>query len=499
MGDYGVKCPKCGNEIGEGKLLCEVCGAEVNIVPDFDIELEATLSESISSMAEELEAQTNEENIYDDFDEGDDIKLELRDYLPRGLLNLLRNSRIFVAVVFVVLVIGISVIAVSVANNNRNNSYEHQYELALSCIEKNNYTEAAGHLEQALARNSEDLDSWLLLAKCYDHIGQYEGMTSVLEEMLAIDTDEGRMDEAYDLLLGEYERQGRYEEMGGLLKSCGIQRIVSKYNKYTALAPVFNKQGGTYDELISITLSGNTEGIIYYTLDGSAPTSNSMVYETPILLESGEYTIKTMFVNMYGISSDIVTQNYYISLSAPAEPKVSLDSGMYSRPSLIEVYHNNDTKIYYTTDGTAPTKDSRRYSGPIEMPYGISNFSFIAYDNKGLESETVNRTYQLSLGGDVNFSDTLAAQVLVNNLYAIGKISDIDGHLPNKEGVNRYRVQTVAEVEQVIYYIFYEEYVDLTGQTVDTGNIYAVSADTGDLYRAYKVNEGEYRLADFFE
>ena len=99
----------------------------------------------------------------------------------------------------------------------------------------------------------------------------------------------------------------------------------------------------------------------------------------------------------------------------------------------------------------------------------------------------------------MNFSDTLAAQVLVNNLCAVGKISDIDGHLPNKEGVNRYRVQTVAEVEQVIYYIFYEEYVDLTGQAEDTGNIYAVSADTGDLYRAYKVNEGEYRLADFFE
>ena len=34
-----MKCPNCGNELEEGKLLCEHCGEEVKIVPDFDIEL----------------------------------------------------------------------------------------------------------------------------------------------------------------------------------------------------------------------------------------------------------------------------------------------------------------------------------------------------------------------------------------------------------------------------------------------------------------------------
>ena len=34
-----MKCPKCGNELEEGKLLCEKCGEEIQIVPDFENEI----------------------------------------------------------------------------------------------------------------------------------------------------------------------------------------------------------------------------------------------------------------------------------------------------------------------------------------------------------------------------------------------------------------------------------------------------------------------------
>ena len=35
-----MKCPKCGVDIQEGKLLCESCGEEIHIVPDFEPEIE---------------------------------------------------------------------------------------------------------------------------------------------------------------------------------------------------------------------------------------------------------------------------------------------------------------------------------------------------------------------------------------------------------------------------------------------------------------------------
>ena len=98
--------------------------------------------------------------------------------------------------------------------------------------------------------------------------------------------DYEKQDEVYDMILSIKKSREEYSDMNRILKKCNISRIISKYNKYAALEPVFNKKGGTYDEVISITLSGNTQGIMYYTLDGTNPTTNSMVYETPILIEA---------------------------------------------------------------------------------------------------------------------------------------------------------------------------------------------------------------------
>lgn len=59
-----MKCPNCGNELEEGKLLCEHCGEEVKIVPDFDIELEDKLKESISDMLQDMAAEELNQNDF---------------------------------------------------------------------------------------------------------------------------------------------------------------------------------------------------------------------------------------------------------------------------------------------------------------------------------------------------------------------------------------------------------------------------------------------------
>jgi hypothetical protein len=316
-----------------------------------------------------------------------------------------------------------------------------------------------------------------------------------LEEILELNNDYDNREEVYDMLLGIYEDKADYAKMGSLLKNCDIPRILTKYNKYTALEPVFNKEGGVYDELISITISGNSDGFVYYTLDGTIPTKNSLVYETPILLESGEYIVRAMFVNMYGIQSDIVSQNYYISLATPEAPLIEPDSGVYDKPVMIEAYYDNKSKIYYTTDGSTPTKKSNRYVGPIEMPYGISNFSFVTIDDSGLSSSVVSRTFHLEI--DANFSTDLAITVLKNNLWAQGKLANVEGNVPNKLGLNQYEVKTLYSMDDRTYYIVYEEYVDTMGKVHDTSNIYAIDVETADLYTAYKLDEGKYNLRPF--
>ncbi|MBR6452932.1 MAG: zinc ribbon domain-containing protein, partial [Lachnospiraceae bacterium] len=50
-------CPKCGNEIEEGHLYCEVCGEEIQIVPDFDLQVEESIHVTLSSVAGDVKPE----------------------------------------------------------------------------------------------------------------------------------------------------------------------------------------------------------------------------------------------------------------------------------------------------------------------------------------------------------------------------------------------------------------------------------------------------------
>jgi hypothetical protein len=162
---------------------------------------------------------------------------------------------------------------------------------------------------------------------------------------------------------------------------------------------------------------------------------------------------------------------------------------------MIEAYYGNSTRIYYTTDGSIPDKTSTRYDGAIEMPYGISNFSFITIDTSGVSSEVVNRTYHLEI--QANFAPDLALTVLKNNLWAQGKLSTVDGNVTGKLGLNQYDIRTLYSVGDTMYYIVGEQYVDTVGKAHETSNYYAIDVNTADLYKAYKLDEGKYNLAPF--
>lgn len=53
-----MKCPHCGNELKEGYLICEKCGEEIRIVPDFEPEIENSITETLSTLASMQEEKT---------------------------------------------------------------------------------------------------------------------------------------------------------------------------------------------------------------------------------------------------------------------------------------------------------------------------------------------------------------------------------------------------------------------------------------------------------
>ena len=76
-------------------------------------------------------------------------------------------------------------------------------------------------------------------------------------------------------------------------------------------APVFSPKAGQYAEPQTVTISCDTEGaIIYYTTDGTNPTTNSQVYAEPITV-SETMTLKAIAV-LDGEESGVVTAKYVI-------------------------------------------------------------------------------------------------------------------------------------------------------------------------------------------
>jgi len=88
----------------------------------------------------------------------------------------------------------------------------------------------------------------------------------------------------------------------------------------------FSKKGGMYDEGFDLSLE-NAEGNIYYTLDGSFPTTDSYLYDSPISISSTSIVRAVVLINNY-IPGPTVTHSYFINenLEERGLPVISISS-----------------------------------------------------------------------------------------------------------------------------------------------------------------------------
>lgn len=135
------------------------------------------------------------------------------------------------------------------------------------------------------------------------------------------------------------------------------------------LMPLINPPTGTYTTPQSVTIMDQmSNATIYYTLDGSTPTTGSSVYSGAIPVSSTE-TIQAIAAAT-GYPDSGVASSTLTFPPAAATPTFSMPAGTYGAP--IQVALSDATAgatIYYTRDGTAPTSTSTIYngSGPISI------------------------------------------------------------------------------------------------------------------------------------
>lgn len=470
-----MKCLGCGHELEEGKLYCPKCGYEIQIVPDFEPEIEKTINDALNDASEDIANHLSQNE-----EEKKQAALLEQEEKQHGRLRLYSA---LAAVCTIVLLI------ICILWYNSVNTVENQLEKAKKAADKQNYAKAVEYTLRAVELDRFDMETRNLLGTYYVQNGEIKNAVTTFLDIIALDAEN---EEAYRELIGIYEKDGDYEKINELIRSSNSSKIGNAFAKYIANPPQFDHTQGTYEEILPLKLTANTTGTIYYTLDGGEPTEKSQVYVNPISLGDGIHTVRAFFVNEYGIRSETATQIYQIHLPKAHEPQINLNSGEYTTPQMIIATVPEDEQIYYTIDGSIPTKDSIPYNNPIALPFGSSSYQFISYNEDGAASEVVTRDYSFSFQATLDMPT--AVNLLIVGLMDEGVITDTDCAVPGKGGRNLYVCSSAVSINQRCYYLMVEYYRDPAGVDTRTGNLFCVDTENGGLYRAAVGEDGHYSV-----
>ncbi|HRS42294.1 MAG TPA: chitobiase/beta-hexosaminidase C-terminal domain-containing protein [Candidatus Diapherotrites archaeon] len=160
--------------------------------------------------------------------------------------------------------------------------------------------------------------------------------------------------------------------------------------------PIATPVGGKYTKPQAVTLKTKTQGTtIYYTTDGSNPSTSSIRYQTPIQISSTT-TLKAIACKDGMTDSEILTENYriitptHIELTFDPQHQTFVQMGgritITTEPSTDE--------IWYTLDGSNPTiKTSSKYDGGIRIDNNFTRIKAIAYGNNEINSGVQKAEY----------------------------------------------------------------------------------------------------------
>ena len=133
-----------------------------------------------------------------------------------------------------------------------------------------------------------------------------------------------------------------------------------------AAQPVISLPSGTYPTNQTVTISEASPGVsVYYTTDGTTPTSSSNVYNGPITVSSAE-TLTAAAIGPNYLTSPTASASYAISAALP-QPIVTPAAGTYASAQTVTLTASPGATVYYTTDGSAPTTSSTKYTSTFTV------------------------------------------------------------------------------------------------------------------------------------
>jgi uncharacterized repeat protein (TIGR03803 family) len=212
---------------------------------------------------------------------------------------------------------------------------------------------------------------------------------------------------------GAYPAQGLVQASDGnfygTTSAGGSAGVGSVYNinfGLSAPTPAITPGGGAYttSELVSIT-DGLAGAIIYYTTNGSAPTTSSIQYTGPITVSSS-VTLQAIAAKSGYLNSSIASAAYVIGQTV-ATPSISPAGGTFNSPQTVTLSDSlNGAQLFYTTDGSTPAVGPApsyptlgttiAYSGPFSVP-ASANINAIAVETGYFNSQPATAGFTIDV------------------------------------------------------------------------------------------------------
>ena len=464
-----MKCQKCGSPMDSDHLYCSICGAEYQIVPDFEPEIESSIAKSMSDISEIMEEDTQKmEDVF-------------YDTSPPKTPSF---TMIFLLILICSVFVSMGYFQYTASVNYRNKQ-------AVAAIEEQDYYKAAEIYESIRKKNPQDAFWYMKEAEIRLQLKESEKAYHLAVN--AIELEENK-EMAYDFLLSYLETEENYIELKQYLQTCDFEEIRKKYWEYLEEVPALNYESGSYNETLQLVFEKGYQGTIYYTLDGTIPTINSTKYDKPVKLGNGTHIITAIYENKHGFVSQPVVWEYIVSSDTPMNPTVTPNSGIYRVAEMIEIEVEEGTRVYYTTDLSKPTTESMEYTAPIPMPLGESRFNFIAVSEKGIVSEVTQRNFMLNMKTNVTLEE--AETLLVQKLISTGHILDKNGAVMDRYGVFHYFYKFPISELDINYYVFEEHYMENQINN-PLNHFYAVDVLYGNVYKLIADGDGNFIRVDF--
>ena len=467
-----MDCPKCGKKIAEGHMYCEDCGHEINLVPEFEAEVEESMAESIRSIVDQAELQEEVPGT-----PAVDKSQNPKSFSIKNILFFVSGSTL------TVLAFAVAFVLMAATTIWKHSTFIHEMIIEYY-LDDGSMENAIDYLEQTIERAPDVTAHRFRLCELYMEDGR-EDKALEIYKIIAV-SEQFTFEEqlaAAERVVQYYENAKDYHSIAEYLNTLQNKDMQLAFWEYMAPSVTFSQPEGNYATLITLKLESEGMGTIHYTTDGSVPTAESPEFAGTIFLEVGDNAVSAVFINEFGVSGQVVTKNYFIEDKKVSPPEVLIYSGVYTCPIKVEATAGYGCRIYYTTDGSMPSAYSNRYTSALHAPSGKTVYKFIAVDSKGRYSEVITREIQVNL--DTNMTIDEGRQILMDYMVNQGMNPDGAGHILLDEThilIYEYLYPVSVEVGRDCYY-FAEVSRDTTTQEQHrTGTYYGVDIRTKEIY-----------------